>query len=56
MDALDGGAAIAHMLPLAEALIGAFSFQCPHQADGLACVLGDLYFVTLKEGSDVAVP
>ena len=40
MDALNGGAAIEHMLPLAAALIGAFSFQRPHQADGLACVLG----------------
>ena len=55
MDALNGGAAIAHMLPLVVALIGAFSFQCPHQADGLAW-LGDLHFVTLQEGSDFAVP
>ena len=44
------------MMPLAAALIGAFSFQGPHQAYGLACVLGDLHIVTLQEGSDVAVP
>ena len=56
MDALDGGAAIAHMLPLAAALIGAFSFQRPHQAHRLACVLGDLHVVTLQEGLDVVVP
>ena len=56
MDALIGGVTVAHMLPLAVALIGAFSFQRPHQSDGLACVLGDLHVVTLQEGLDVAVP
>ena len=56
MDALNGGAAIAHMLPLATALIGALSFQFPHQAYRLACVLGDFHVMTLQEGLDVTVP